>query len=53
MFNAFYCFTRFVNKHFTNFSGIQLENSHDQECEIFKVVFLYEDEHIERFSNLY
>ena len=36
----------------TNFTGIQLENSYDQEREIFRVVFLYEHEHIERFSNL-
>ena len=26
--------------------GKQLENSYDQECEIFRVVFLYEHEHI-------
>ena len=32
----------FVNKHFTNFTNIQLENSYDQECEIFRIVFLYE-----------
>ena len=36
----------------TNITGIQLENSYDQECEIFRVVFLYEHEHIGRFSNL-
>ena len=32
--------------------GIQLENFYDQECEIFRIVFLYEHEHIGRFSNL-
>ena len=32
--------------------GIQLENSYDQELEIFRVVFLYEHEHIGRFLNL-
>ena len=36
----------------TNFTGIQLDNFYDQECEIFRVVFLYEHEHIARFSNL-
>ena len=35
IFNVFYCFTMFVYKHFTNFTGIQLENSYDQQCEIF------------------
>ena len=42
IFNVFYCFT--------NFTGIQPENSHDQECEIFRVVFLYKHKHIENFQ---
>ena len=36
----------------TNFTGEQLENSYDKEYEIFRVLFLYEFEHIWRFSNL-
>ena len=32
--------------------GKQLENSQDQRCEIFKVLFLYEPAHIVEFSNL-
>ena len=27
IFNIFYCFCMFVNKHFANFTGIKLENS--------------------------
>ena len=38
---------------FTNFTGKQLENSQDQECEVFRVLFLYEHKNIERFSNLH
>ena len=37
----------------TNFTGEQLESSYDQECEIFRVSFLYELEYIGRFSNLH
>ena len=37
----------------TNFTGEELSNSYDQECEVFKVLFLYELEHIGRFSNLH
>ena len=37
----------------TNFIGELLENSYDQECKIFRVLFLYELEYIGRFSNLY
>ena len=36
----------------TNFTE-KLENSYDEECEIFRVVFLYEQEHVGRFSNLH
>ena len=36
----------FVNKHFTNFTSILY-------CEIFRVLILYEHEHIGRYSNLY
>ena len=35
----------------TNFTGEQLENSYDSECEIFRVWFLHEHKHMERFSN--
>ena len=31
--------------------GEYLENSYDSECEIFRVLFLYERKHMERFSN--
>ena len=37
----------------TNFSGTQLENSKERECEIFRVVFLNEPEDIPKFSNLH
>ena len=37
----------FANKIF------KLNNSYDYECKIFRVVFLYEHEHIERISNLH
>ena len=36
-----------------NFTGEQLENSYDQECEIFRVLSLYEFEYMRRFSNLH
>ena len=36
-----------------NFTGAQLENSYDSECEILRVLFLYAFEYIERFSNLH
>ena len=36
----------------TNFTGEQLGNSYDKEHEIFRVLFLYEFDHIWRFSNL-
>ena len=39
-------------KKFTNFTGKQLKNSLDSEYEIFRTLFLYEHEHIGRFSNL-
>ena len=39
-------------KKFTNFASKQLENSYEKECEIFRVLLLYEHEHIMRFSNL-
>ena len=42
IFNVLYCFT--------NFTGIQHKNSHDQECKIFRVVLLYEHKHIENFQ---
>ena len=42
IFNVFYCFT--------NFTGIQPENFLDQECEIFRMVFLYEHKLIEKFQ---
>ena len=47
IFNIFYCFCMFANKIF------KLNNSYDYECKIFRVVFLYEHEHIERISNLH
>ena len=31
------------------FTGASLEDSKDSECEIFKVLFLYEHKHMERF----
>ena len=37
----------------TNFTGKYLENSQDQECKVFRLLFLYEPEHIVRFSNLH
>ena len=37
----------------TNFTGEQLENSYDQECEIFRVLFLCELEYIGTFSKLH
>ena len=36
----------------TNVTGKYLENIYEQECEIFRVVFLYEHKDIERFSSL-
>ena len=38
-------------KKIANFTGDQLENSYDSECE--RVLFLYAFEYIERFSNLH
>ena len=40
-------------KKFTNFTGKQLEISYNLECEMFRVLFLYEHKHIGRFSNLH
>ena len=40
-------------KESTNFTGTQLENSKERECEIFRVVFLNEPEDIPKFSNLH
>ena len=40
-------------KKFTNFTGKYVETSYNQECEIFRVLFLYEHIHIGRFSNLH
>ena len=40
-------------KKFTNFIGKKLENSLDKECDIFRVLLLYEHKHIGRFSNLH
>ena len=37
----------------TNFTGKWLESSYDKECEIFRVLFLYELEYMGRFSNLH
>ena len=36
-----------------NFMGKKLKNFQDKEREIFRVLFLYEAEHIVKFSNLY
>ena len=36
-----------------NFTSESLENSYDKESEIFRVLFLYEFEHVRRFSNLH
>ena len=36
-------------KKVTNFTGKYFENYFDQECEMFRVLFLYEHKHIERF----
>ena len=36
-----------------NFPGKQLENSKDSECNIFRILSLYEHKHMERFSNLH
>ena len=38
---------------FTNFTGKLHENYQDQECEIFRVIFLYDRKHIGRFTNLH
>ena len=40
-------------KKFTNFTDKYLENSWDSECQIFRVLVLYEHKHIGRFSNLH
>ena len=37
----------------TNFTDEYLENSHDQECGLFRILFLFELEHIVKFSNLH
>ena len=37
----------------TNFTSEKLQNSYDQECEVFKVLFIYESEYMRRFSNLH
>ena len=37
----------------TNFTGEQLKNSYDKECEIFRILCLYELEYMGRFSNLH
>ena len=37
----------------TKFTGELLENSFNQEREIFKALFLYKHEHIEEFQNLH
>ena len=36
----------------TNFTGKYFENCFDYECEIFRLLLLYEHEYIGRFSNL-
>ena len=41
-----------LNKN-TNFTGEQLENSWNSECEILRILFLYEHKHMERFSDLH
>ena len=37
----------------TNFTGELLENSYEKECEIFRVLCLYEFEYMGKFSNLH
>ena len=39
----------FVNKHFANFTDKWFKNSYDMECEILRVLFSYEHEHVRRF----
>ena len=39
-------------KKFTNFTWKYFENSQDDKSKILKVLFLYENKHIGRFSNL-
>ena len=48
-----YCFRVFVNKYFANFTGKKLDNFLDQECEVFRMLLLYENKHEGRFSNLH
>ena len=43
---------RLLFKKFTNFTWKYFENSRDDESKILKVLFLYENKHIGRFSNL-
>ena len=43
----------FVNKHFANFTVYNSRTRRIKECEIFRVLFLYEHEHKGRFSNLH
>ena len=37
----------------TNFTGEKLVNSYDQECEIFRVLYLHELKYIGRFLDLH
>ena len=39
-------------KKLTNFTGKLFENSLDTECEMFRLLFLYEHKHMRRFSNM-
>ena len=40
-------------KKFANFTDKLLENSYNQECEIFRLLFLYKRKYIGRFSILH
>ena len=37
----------------TNFTGEQIKNSQDLECEISRILFSYQHKHMERFSNVH
>ena len=43
----------FVNKLFKYLTYAYLKKQKDFECKIFKIIFSYEDEDIDRFSNMY
>ena len=53
LFNIFYCFSMFGNKHFINPGCVYLKKLAELQWETFGILFLCEDEDIGRFSHLH